>query len=67
MTRIEPDSCIHVSRILAAIKDLRLDWDEADDVPLDSEVSFRDRAYAQGVRDACDQLRAKLQPTEKEA
>lgn len=54
------------STILAAIDESRAQWDERDDVPLDSEASFRDRAYAQGFRDACDHIRARFHPTKGE-
>lgn len=77
MTRIEPDSHKITrtglgegkflrSTVLRAIDETRRDWDEADDPPLDSEVSFRDLAYAQGYRQACNDLRARFQPTEGE-
>lgn len=52
------------STVLRAIDEARRDWDEADDPPLDSEVGFRDRAYAQGYRQACDDLLARFQPEE---
>lgn len=47
--------------VLSVIAEIRAEWDEADDVPLDSEVSFRDRAYAQGCRAACDEIRARFE------
>lgn len=49
------------STVLRAINEVRSYWDEADDVPLDSEVAFRDRAYAQGFRAACDTVRTRFE------